>query len=73
MLVLEGLVGLHRTIQLQILQHYWLGHRLGLLSWTMRGEITFTINPHTRQRLSEGSNKTLCTPEDMTDTEPDLP
>ena len=29
-LVLEGLVGLHRTIQLQLLQHYWLGHRLGL-------------------------------------------
>ena len=27
-LVLEGPVGLHRTIQL--LQHYWLGHRLGL-------------------------------------------
>ena len=27
MLVLEGLVGLHRTIQLQLLQHYWLGHR----------------------------------------------
>ena len=25
-LVLEGLVGLHRTIQLQLLQHYWLGH-----------------------------------------------
>ena len=24
MLVLEGLVGLHRTIQLQLLQHYWL-------------------------------------------------
>ena len=24
-------VGLHRTIQLQLLQHYWLGHRLGLL------------------------------------------
>ena len=32
MLVLEGLVGLHRTFQLQSLQHYWLGHRLGL-SW----------------------------------------
>ena len=30
-LVLEGLVGLHRTIQFQLLQHYWLGHRLGLL------------------------------------------
>ena len=25
MLVLEGLVGLHRTAQLQFLQHYWLG------------------------------------------------
>ena len=24
-------VGLHRTIQLQLLQHYWSGHRLGLL------------------------------------------
>ena len=23
-LVLKGLVGLHRTIQLQLLQHYWL-------------------------------------------------
>ena len=30
MLVLEGLIGFHRTIQLQLLQHYWLGHRLGL-------------------------------------------
>ena len=30
-LVLESLVGLHRTIQLQLLQHLWLGHRLGLL------------------------------------------
>ena len=26
--VLKGLVGLHRTIQLQLLQRYWLGHRL---------------------------------------------
>ena len=25
MLVLKGLVGLHRTVQLQLLQHYWLG------------------------------------------------
>ena len=30
-LVLVGLIGLHRTIQLQLFQHYWLGHRLGLL------------------------------------------
>ena len=28
-LVLKCLVGLHRTIQLQLLQCYWLGHRLG--------------------------------------------
>ena len=25
------LVGLHRTVQLHLFQHYWLGHRLGLL------------------------------------------
>ena len=30
-LVLEGLVGLHRIIQLQLLQHSCLGHKLGLL------------------------------------------
>ena len=30
-LVLEGLVGLHRMVQLQLLQRQWLGHRLGLL------------------------------------------
>ena len=29
-LVLKGLVGLHRTIQLQLLQHYWLGHNHGI-------------------------------------------
>ena len=34
-LVLEGLVGLHRTIELQLLQRYWLGHRLGLLWYWM--------------------------------------
>ena len=28
MLVLEGLAGHHRTIQLKLIQHYWLGHRL---------------------------------------------
>ena len=28
MLVLGGLVGLHRIFQLQLLQHYWSGHRL---------------------------------------------
>ena len=29
MLVLKGLTGLHKTIQFQLLQCYWLGHRLG--------------------------------------------
>ena len=33
--VLEGLIGLHRTVQLQLFQHYWLGHRLGLLWYWM--------------------------------------
>ena len=33
--VLKGLVSLYRTIQLQLLQHYWLGHRLGLLWYWM--------------------------------------
>ena len=28
-LVLKDLIGLHKTVQLQFLQHYWLGHRLG--------------------------------------------
>ena len=28
MLILEGLVGLQKTVQLQLLQHYWLGHNL---------------------------------------------
>ena len=27
-LVLKDLIGLHRTVQLQLLQRYWLGHRL---------------------------------------------
>ena len=26
----KGLESLHRTVQCQLLQHYWLGHRLGL-------------------------------------------
>ena len=34
-LVLKDLVGLHWTIQLKLVQHYWLGHRLGLLWYWM--------------------------------------
>ena len=33
MFILKGLVGLHRTVQLQLLQRYWLGHRPGLLGY----------------------------------------
>ena len=34
-LVLRGLVGINRTIQLQLLQYYWLGHRCELLWYWM--------------------------------------
>ena len=34
-LVLESLVGRPRTSQFQLLQHYWLGYRLGLLWYWM--------------------------------------
>ena len=34
--VLKGLIGLHRTVQLQLLQHYFLRHRLGLLWYWMK-------------------------------------
>ena len=34
-LVLEGLVGLHRTIKLLLVHHLWLGHRLGFLWYWM--------------------------------------
>ena len=30
-LVQEGLVGVHITVKLQVLQYYWSGHKLGLL------------------------------------------
>ena len=33
--ILEGLVGLHRSVQHQLLWHLWLGHRLGLLWYWM--------------------------------------
>ena len=34
-LVLEDLVGIHWSVQLQLLQHYWSGHRLGILWYWM--------------------------------------
>ena len=40
-----------------------------------RGKIMFRIKPHSHQRCSEGSSKTLCVsgPRDPTESEPDLP
>ena len=35
MLILEVLIDCHRTVQLQLLQHYWSVHRLGLLWYWM--------------------------------------
>ena len=40
-LVLKILVSLHRTVQLQLLQHYWLGHRLGLLVEVMEFQLSY--------------------------------
>ena len=45
-LVLEGLVGLHWTIQFQLLQHYWLGHRLGSM-WYRVAPTHSAIGTHT--------------------------
>ena len=51
-LVLEGLVGLHRTVQHQLLHRYWLGHGLGLPwywivclgnKWQIDGETVETV------------------------------
>ena len=39
----------------------------------IRGKILNKINPHTCQRHLEGSNKTLCSTGDPTESEPDLP
>ena len=51
-LVLKGLIGLHRTVQLQLLQCYRLGHRLGLpwywmvcLGTEQRSFVIFEIAP----------------------------
>ena len=44
-LVLESFVGLHRTIQLQLLQHYWLGHRLSSNAGELGKLIGNIVNP----------------------------
>ena len=47
MLVLEGLVGLHRTTQIQLLQYYWLEHRLAwfALETNRDHSVVFQIAP----------------------------
>ena len=58
MLVLEGVVGLQGTGQLQLLRHQWLGHRLGLLwCWMVCLEmnwdhfVVFEVAPNTAFEL----------------------
>ena len=51
-LVLEGLVGLHKTVQLQLLWHYRIGHRLELLNglpwkWTEIILLFLRLHPST--------------------------
>ena len=56
-LVLEGFVGLHRTIQLQLLQLYWLRHRLGLqVGWhpTISSSVV-PFSPHLQSFPASGS------------------
>ena len=60
-LVLEAVVGLHRTSHLQLLLHHWLGHRVGLLwCWMVclgneqRSRIAFQDPLHFRLLLTRG-------------------
>ena len=53
-LVLEGLIDLHRTVKLRLLQRYWSGHRLGLpcywwfsLEMSRDHSVIFEIAPST--------------------------
>ena len=57
MLVLKGLVGFHRTVQLQLPQHYCLGHRLDYcdiewfaLEMNRDHSVVFEIDPSTAFR-----------------------
>ena len=57
MLVIESLLGLHRTVQLQLLQHYWSGTDLNYcdIEWFA---------------LEKNRNHSAVTPQE---TDPDLP
>ena len=46
--VLEGLVGLHRTVQLQLLQHYLLGHQFSSVQFS-RSVMSESLWPHESQ------------------------
>ena len=41
----KDLVRLHRTVQLQLLQHYWLGHRIELLWYWSRDRTSCKYSP----------------------------
>ena len=57
MLILKGLVGRHRTVQLQLLQRYWLGHR----AWDPGHPVVLCVREvthlHTPQLIMGGLNK----------------
>ena len=62
-LILEDLIGLHRTGQLQLLWHQWLGHRLGItvmLIERVRGRLNeFGMNIFTLWYIKQVNNKHL--------------
>ena len=68
MLVLEGLVGLHRTVQLQLLEHYCSGHRLGItvilngLPWKQTQIILSFLRLHPSTALRTLLLTTMATP-----------
>ena len=63
MLVLKGLVGLHRTVQLQLLQCYWFGHRLGLLWYLFLlayHECLYLVNEWISEQASPPTSMSDC-------------
>ena len=62
MLVPEDLVGLHRNVQLQLLQHYWSGHRLTMILNGLPWKRTETILLFLRWQPSTALQTFSCCP-----------
>ena len=58
MLVVKGLVGLHRTVQLQLLQHYWLGAHSREEPPHVRGQGQKPGGPHAQRAVAKRSYPT---------------